>query len=256
MASWIRRASRRCRCGRPARDEGDQAAASANHAHRAATVVARQFAQPKAPPRRRRRGSRRARAGSARGSAVGGRQDAEGDERDDAATAPSATRARRNASASSPPPAAPKRTGSRRISPRRRGRARDVVEARDPLQALRRVARARERVQRVAGDDEVAEGQQRRAAPAPSRQSRTPPIPATRDRPPRTACLGPDEAGSASSEDGAPGASPVSTSSAPRTTQVGTSTYARAKSSTGRRVSTIAAASAPAARLTHASPSR
>ncbi len=83
--------------------------------------------------------------------------------------------------------------------PARHG-ARDLVEAGDALQALRGVARAGERVQRVAGDDEVAEcPQQRRGGgerPQPGVAHAADPQPdevGAREQP----RLGPDEAGEA-----------------------------------------------------------
>ena len=150
------------------RDEGDQA-------------DQRQRSEPRPPPPPRvvarelgpAEGARAAEEGEDRGGSeqvapedrqARGRQHAEGHERDDARRGAERPRAsRRKASASSPPPAAPKRTGSRRISPEApRDRPRHLGQAGDALQALRRVARAGERVQRIAGDDEVAQRPQQR----------------------------------------------------------------------------------------------
>ena len=89
---------------------------------------------------------------------------AEGRDRDDAGRRAEQRRAGAgSASASRPPPAAPNSTGSRRISPSRRG----AVSGTSPSpviarERLRVVARAEQRVQRVAGHREVRQRPQHR----------------------------------------------------------------------------------------------
>ena len=138
---------------------------------RAPRVVGRQ-PQPAEHARagRRPRAARRAAAGSGRGSA-GPRRRARRTRRSRRSPAAigSAARRRMKARTRSPPAAAPSRPGSRRISPSRRGTvsgtsSRPVIA----LQGLRVVARADQRVQRVAGEDQVV-----RPSRAPARRRRS-----------------------------------------------------------------------------------
>ena len=74
------------------------------------------------------------------------------------ATAPSRARSRSSQSVRTPPPAAPSRTGSRRISPSRRGK--NLIQSMRPVSrpSVSTVSRVPgEGIQRVAGEDDVVE---------------------------------------------------------------------------------------------------